>query len=374
MTYSFTVLDDHALHLATVLEILQQNQLFAKPSKCSFAQVSIDYLGHTISAKGVATDASKIQAVQDWSVPTNLKELRGFLGLTGYYRRFIKNYGMISKPLTELLKKNVPFIWTITAQTAFQTLKNALTQAPVWALPNFQQPIVLETDASDVGIGAVLMQGGHPIAYLSQALSPGNRALSTYEKESLAIIMAVDKWRSYLQVSKFSIQTDHKSLFHLSDQTIHAKIQQKALLKLMDLDFTISYKKGTTNLAADALSRNPCTSLILAISTCTPTWLDRLIAGYEEDKEAKQLLTELCLSPDNTKGFQLSNGVLKYKGRIWVGNNTLAQQHILQAVHNSGIGGHSGIQATYQRIKQLFAWPKLKQSVQKFVQTCTICQ
>lgn len=86
------------------------------------------------------------------------------------------------------------------------------------------------------------------------------------------------------------------------------------------------------------------------------------------------MLTELCLSPDNTKGFQLSNGVLKYKGRIWVGNNTLAQQHILQAVHNSGIGGHSGIQATYQRIKQLFAWPKLKQSVQKFVQTCTICQ
>ncbi|PUZ55266.1 hypothetical protein GQ55_5G198900 [Panicum hallii var. hallii] len=134
-------MEQHAEHVAVVLDILQKHQLFAKPSKCSFAQASIDYLGHIISAQGVATDPSKIAAVKAWPVPTNLKDLRGFLGLTGYYRKFIQHYGLISKALTELLKKNVPFMWTSTSQTAFDTLKEALITAPVLALPNFKQPL-----------------------------------------------------------------------------------------------------------------------------------------------------------------------------------------------------------------------------------------
>lgn len=202
----------------------------------------------------VQHDPAKIILVQQWPVPSNLKDLRGFLGLTGYYRRFIKHYSLISRQLTDLLKKHVQFQWTPTTQNAFATLKQALTTAPVLALPNFQKTFVLETDASDIGIGAVLMQDNHPIAFLSQTLSVRNSALSTYEKECLAIILAVEKWRSYLQATLFTIRTDHKSLLHLTDQKIHTKIQQKALLKLMDLDFTILYKKGTSNLAADALS------------------------------------------------------------------------------------------------------------------------
>jgi transposase InsO family protein len=218
------------------------------------------------------------------------------------------------------------------------------------------------------------MQSGHPIAFLSQALSPRNRALSAYEKECLAIILAVEKWRSYLQATSFTIKTDYKSLLHLTDQQIHTKIQQKALLKLMDLDYTISYKKGNTNLAADALSRHPGAAVRMAISTSIPTWMERLMEGYQDDEEFKQLITELSITSDNSKGFQLLNDILKYNGRIWVGNKKLAQQHILTALHDSGIGGHSGVQATYQRIKQLFAWPKLKQTVQSYVQDCSICQ
>ena len=140
--------------------------------------------------------------------------------------------------------------------------------------------------------------------------------------------MAVDKWRSFLQAQLFVIRTDHKSLLHLTEQKIHTKIQQKALLKLMDLDYTIQYKKGITNAAADSLSRKPIHPL-MAISMCYPTWIENLKAGYEKDEFTKQLLTELSISADNDKGFQLQNGVIRYKGRVWVGNNTLAQQHIL---------------------------------------------
>jgi len=186
------------LHLRQVFQILDNHHFLVKLSKCEFAKQEIEYLGHTISIQGVATEPTKIQAIAKWPVPSIVKELRGFLGLTGYYRRFIKHYGILSKPLTALLKKGVQFQWTPQAHEAFQLLQNALTQAPVLAIPDFSKQFVLETDASDIGLGAVLMQDGHPISYLSKALSPRNQALSTYEKECMAILLAVDKWRPYL--------------------------------------------------------------------------------------------------------------------------------------------------------------------------------
>jgi hypothetical protein len=196
-------------------------------------------LGHVISSAGVATEPSKIDAVLSWKKPVNLKQLRGFLGLTGYYRKFIAHYGVIARPLTELLKKGVQFIWTPAADQAFQLLKQMLAQAPVLAVPDFKQQFVLETDASNTGIGAVLMQNSHPIAYLSKHLCPRNQALSVYEKECLAILMAIDKWRQYLLHQKFLIRTDHKSLLHLTEQRVTSKMQHKALIKLMDLDYSI---------------------------------------------------------------------------------------------------------------------------------------
>jgi len=282
-----------------------------------------------VSSQGVATEPSKIQAVTQWPQPSNVKQLRGFLGLTGYYRRFIKHYGLISRPLTQMLKKGVQFQWTPLAQEAFLLLKKALTEAPVLAIPDFSQPFVIETDASELGMGAVLMQNGHPISFLSKSFSSRSRAFSTYEKECLAIIMAIEKWRSYLHGHEFLIRTDHKSLLHLENQKVVSKIQQKALLKLMDLRYKIQYKKGITNAAVDALSRVMEEPPILAISLSTPTWLNRLQQGYEDDDEAKQLLAELSLHEENSRGFSLHNGIIKKKDRIWMGNNTVAQQHIL---------------------------------------------
>lgn len=165
-------LESHVQHVRTVLEILDRDKWQAKMSKCAFAQQRIAYLGHVISADGVSTDESKIEAIRTWSVPTTLKELRGFLGLSGYYRKFIKHYAIISQPLTALLKKGVLFVWTDAAETAFQTLKTALMTAPVLALPDFTAQFIVETDACDIGIGAVLSQKGHPIAFVSRALGP----------------------------------------------------------------------------------------------------------------------------------------------------------------------------------------------------------
>jgi hypothetical protein len=196
-------------------------------------------LGHVISAAGVATEPSKIDAVLSWKKPVNLKQLRGFLVLTGYYRKFIAHYGVIARTLTKLLKKGVQFIWTPAADQAFQLLKQMLAQAPVLAVPDFKQQFVLETDASNTGIGDVLMQNSHPIAYLSKHLCPRNQALSVYEKECLAILMAIDKWRPYLLHQKFLIRTYHKSLLHLTEQRVTSKMQHKALIKLMDLDYSI---------------------------------------------------------------------------------------------------------------------------------------
>lgn len=238
LVYSSTLAEHHE-HLSQVFSILQEHKFLIKRSKCVFAPQELEYLGHIISAKGVATKPTKVQTVINWPTPNTLKHLRGFLGLTGYYRRFIRHYGMISRPLTQLLKKGVQFQWTPAAKEAFQLLKHALTQAPVLAVLDFSKQFVLETDASDHGIGAVLMQDGHPISYLSKAFCDKNKALSAYEKECMAILLAVDKWRSYLQHQEFLIRTDHCSLLYLTEQKASTKLQQKALLKLMDLQFKI---------------------------------------------------------------------------------------------------------------------------------------
>jgi hypothetical protein len=156
LIYSKSV-EDHAHHLHEVFQLLQEHNLFVKHSKCSFAQGSLEYLGHIISDVGVAMDSAKITSVQNWPKPTNTKQLWGFLGLAGYYHKFIKGFGAMSHPLTNLLCKNTQFLWTHYEQESFLALKKALVEALVLALPDFSKEFVLEMDACDKGIGAVLM-------------------------------------------------------------------------------------------------------------------------------------------------------------------------------------------------------------------------
>ncbi|XP_026434748.1 uncharacterized protein LOC113332418 [Papaver somniferum] len=174
-------MSEHVEHLKYTFSLLRQHKLYAKMTKCCFGQSSLEYLGHIITAAGVCADPSKIACMQSWPTPSTLKELGGFLGLTYYYRKFVKNYGEISKPLIDLLKKN-SFLWTSAATTAFENLKTAMSNTLVLALPNFTKPFIVESDASDACIGAILIQEGRPIAYFSKPLGPRVAAMSTYEK------------------------------------------------------------------------------------------------------------------------------------------------------------------------------------------------
>jgi len=298
--------------------------------------------------------------------------LRGFLGLSGYYQKFIKNYGILSRPLTDLLKKDALFHWTPQLQTCFDNLKQALISAPVLALPNFHKSFTVETDASSTGIDAMLSQDKHPVDYLSKALGPKAQALSTYEKECMALIMAITKWKPYLQHKEFTIATDHKSLIHLGEQKLHEGMQQKAFIKLLGLQYKIIYK-GLENKAVDALSRQAEPSSLAAISASTPKWLEIILEGYQQDDQTKQLLTELSITGSNDKGFTLSDGLIKYENRIWLGNHKEAQQAVLVALHSSGLGGHSGITATYQKVQSLFAWSNMKQFITDYINACEVC-
>jgi hypothetical protein len=210
-------------------------------------------LGHLIGKDGVRVDPKKIEAMQDWPHPNTLKSLCGFLGLTRYYRNFVKNYGKIAAPLTALLKKN-SFTWTLAAAQAFQTLNMVMCTTPVLALPNFMKTFVLECDASGKGIGVVLMQEGRPLAFTNKQLSEINLGKSIYEKEMLAIMHVVDLWRPYLLGQLFQIKTNHQSLKYFMEQRISSSEQQKWVTNLFGYDYEIIYKKGKENVVVDALS------------------------------------------------------------------------------------------------------------------------
>ncbi|KAJ4810364.1 polyprotein [Rhynchospora pubera] len=368
----------HHFHLSQTLDLLKAHQLFAKRSKCQFGMTELEYLGHIISQNGVATDPHKISAMLQWPTPTSVKALRGFLGLTGYYRRFIKDYGTISKPLTNQLKKNA-FSWDAQAEAAFSQLKQAVTSAPVLAIPDFSQPFIIETDASAKGIGAVLMQNKRPIAFLSKSLGVKAQGLSTYEKEFLALLTAVQKWRHYLIGAKFIIKTDQISLKHLLEQRLTHSMQHKGLCKLLGLDYVIEYKRGCENKVADALSRREespslMEQQLLAVSELVPVWVEEVKQSYDNDTWSQDIITRLNEGTADNANYTLQNGLLRYKNRICVGNSNMWREKLLKEMHDSNLGGHSGILGTYQRLKSFFYWPKMKDTVHDYVRQCHVCQ
>ncbi|KAF7810714.1 putative mitochondrial protein [Senna tora] len=251
-------------------------------------KTQFEYLGHIISAAGVQADPAKIASMVKWPIPKDLKSLQGFLGLTGYYRRFVKNYSKIAAPLTDLLKKDA-FKWGDRAQIAFDEFKKAMTTVAVLAMPDFSKPFELETDASDTGVGAVLMQKKRPIAYYSHVLSTRARQNSVYERELMAIVFAVKKWRHYLLGHRFIIKIDQKALKFLLEQRILDPDQQKWVSKLMGYKFEIQYKPGSENRAADALSRRGTDLELKAFSV----WQYNDVEDWDKEVQRDDKLTRL---------------------------------------------------------------------------------
>jgi len=222
----------HLEHLSLVRQVLHNDKFYVNLSKCSFAQLQVDYLGHVLFGRGVEMEPTKLQAVCDWPIPSSVMQLRAFLKLIGYYRLFIRHYAAIVGPLVDLLQKN-GFQLSPTAQAAFEHLKTVLVPVPMLALPYFSTPFILETDASTSGIGAVLAQDGHPIAYFSKKLSSRLQQQSAYVQELYDITKAVAKFRHYLIGHHFVIHIDQCSLKHLQDQTIQTPEQEAWLPKLL---------------------------------------------------------------------------------------------------------------------------------------------
>ncbi|CAG5041301.1 unnamed protein product [Parnassius apollo] len=264
MIYSHD-LQSHVEKLRLVFDRFRDFNLKLQPDKCEFLRHEVTYLGHVITDKGVTPNPDKVKAVSDYPIPKNPKEIKSFLGLVGYYRRFIDNFSKITKPLTSLLKKDVNFNWTQEQTQAFNLLKEKLTSAPLLQYPDFSQPFIVTTDASNYAVGAILSQGpigkDKPIAYASRTLNKQEGNYSTTEKECLAILFAVKTFRPYIYGSKFKIVTDHRPLVWLFNVKDPGSGLIRWRLKLEEYDYEIFYKQGKQNSNADALSRIPIHAL-----------------------------------------------------------------------------------------------------------------
>lgn len=253
-------LEEHSRKLNTLLGRLQNAGLALQPEKCMFLRKEIAYLGHLITNEGVKPDPGKIKAVKSFPVPSNRKTIKSFLGLIGYYRRFIKDFARLAKPMTRLLKKSTPFFWNHAAQEAFENLRDTICRQPLLQYPDFRKSFIVTTDASNYAIGAVLSQGDIgkdlPIAYASRTLNDTETNYSTTEKELLAIIFAVNHFRPYLYGHKFTLVTDHRPLVWLHNAKDPTSKLMRWRIKLNEYDYNIVYKPGRVNSNADALSRN----------------------------------------------------------------------------------------------------------------------
>ena len=361
---------DHLRHLRAVLTMLQQHQLFVKRSKCAFGVSSISYLGHIISEAGVAMDSAKVQAVADWPQPRSVRAVRGFLGLAGYYRKFVQDYGTIAAPLTALLQKD-GFAWNDAATAAFLALKAAITSAPVLALPDFQQEFIVECDASTHGFGAVLLQDKHPIAFFSRPVAPRHRALAAYERELIGLVHAIRHWRPYLWGRRFTVRTDHYSLKFLLDQRLSTIPQHHWVGKLLGYDFSVEYKPGAQNTVADALSRRDTPEgVVLAISAPRFDYIERLRQAQVQDPALVAIRDELSASTRSAP-WSIVDGLVTYDSWLYVPSALALLPEIVAAVHDDG---HEGVQRTLHRLRRDFHFPDMRRVVQDFVRASPTCQ
>lgn len=258
--YSNSV-EEHDAHLTQVLERLRKSKLYAKRSKCALFQTEVEFLGHYVGVNGLRVMEDKLQAVTDWPTPVCVRDVRAFLGLSGFYRRFIRDYSRTALPLSALTRTvtGAPFSWGPAEQAAFDGIKAALRSAPILLLPDPELPYVVHTDASGFATGAVLQQdqgkGLQPIAFLSKKMSDAETRYPVHEQELLSIISALQTWAHYLSGARFRVLTDHKSLIHFQTQPMLSGRQVRWLEVLSRFQFDIQYIKGPTNIVADALSR-----------------------------------------------------------------------------------------------------------------------
>ena len=230
--------------MRAVFDALHAAHLFGNLEKCTFCSDRVTFLGYVVTAQGIEVDPAKIEAISSWPLPKTVTQVRSFLGLAGFYMRFVKDFGSIAAPLNELTKKDVPFVWGDAQQDAFMLLKDKLTHAPLLQLPDFNKTFELECDASGIGLGGVLLQEGKPVAYFSEKLSGPSLNYSTYDKELYALVRTLQTWQHYLWPKEFVIHSDHESLKHIRSQAKLNKRHAKWVEFIESFPYVIKHKKG----------------------------------------------------------------------------------------------------------------------------------
>ena len=358
--------EEHLEHIQKVLEVLQEQKLYANLEKCSFMTNEVIFLGYVVTANGIQMDPSKIEAIINWPIPQSIHDIRSFHGLASFYRRFIKNFSTIAAPLTNCIKGS-HFHWSEEAQKSFSMLKKSLTEAPVLALPNFDQVFEVNCDASNIGIGAVLSQEGRPIAFFSEKLNDAKLKYSTYDKEFYAIIRALQHWGHYLFPKEFILYSDHEALKYLNSQQKISRRHASWIESLQAYPFLIKHKSGKHNSVADALSRR---HVLLSTLQTKVVGFEILKELYQDDPDFNNVWKSTEDQP--FQHYHRQQGFL-FKDNVLCIPNCSLRESIIWEAHDGGLAGHFGRDKTVALIKENFYWPKLEKDVVRHIQRCRIC-
>jgi hypothetical protein len=381
--------EEHEEHLCLALQKLREKRLYVKLSKCEFWMKQVAFLGHNISKGGISMDPSKVQDVLSWNALTSVGDIQSFLGLVVYYRRFLKGFSKISKPMTKLLEKDKKFEWTPACEANFQELKKRLTTAPMLLMPDMEKSFSIYCDTSGQGLGCVLMQDGHVVAYASRQLRKHEAYYLTHDLELAAVVHALKIWRHYLMGKRCELYMDHKSLKYIFTQS-NLNLRQRRWMDLIkDYDLGINYHHGKANVVADALSRRSHVSQLVVDSMpfelCEEfdklnlriivnteatemevgsSLLQEIRRGQLEDEKVQEI--KCNIKEEKSPGFSEDDeGVLWYKGRICVPN--VKELVVRYSIYPGGNKMYHDLKATY--------WSYgMKRDVAEYVALCDTCQ
>lgn len=378
--------EEHMRHLRLILNRLFEAGLRINTEKSKFCCQELKYLGHVIGSGGIKTDPEKIRAISDMIAPTGVKGVRRIVAMASWYRNFIPNFSDIVAPLTALTQTGRDFSWNEEHQYALNQLKEKMTSAPILSCPNFEIPFVLQTDASDIGVGAVLFQRESEIekviSYSSRKLTPREQKYSTTEKECLAIVWAIQKNQHYLEGYEFTVVTDHLSLKWLLKLENPKGRLARWIMALQQYKFSVEYRKGSMNVVPDTLSREPIeTTLEGHIVNSIQAHSDPEITNHEKYSWYSKKLEEVKKCPEKNPDFTIVNGsLLKHvPDKNLTDDNWLVcvpnemRERVLKENHSSTTSGHFGIRRTSLRICSKYFWPGMCRDIRRFVARCKVC-